>query len=115
MTTLIQNALLASTDRELRGQGGGYIIPHAPHAGQQPLLESKARFRVIVAHRRWGKNWVCIFDALRRMRQLVEEAGRERLSPRVVVWFVFPTYVLADELWQDLKRMVPAAWIERTL
>ncbi len=115
MTTSIQDALLKSTDRELQAQSGGFVISHKPHAGQLPLLQSNARFRVIAAHRRWGKNWVCIFDAMRRMRRLAEEAEREQLSPRVVVWFVFPTYILADELWQDLKRMIPAAWIERTL
>jgi hypothetical protein len=31
-----------------------------PHAGQEPVVQSKARFRVIVCGRRWGKTAICI-------------------------------------------------------
>ena len=99
-----------------------------PHAGQWPFLLSDARFRDLRAHRRWGKNWACIFDALGYNLELPDGKGRwmgrawrlarekrPNLNPKVVVWFVLPTYILGDELWTDLKAMVPSALVEKTI
>ena len=79
------------------------------HAGQErvkrELLDGPARFVCFPAHRRWGKNFLCIYDALEQSRRL---AGQKRgLNPEVMIWFVVPNYTLAEELWTDLKRMVP--------
>jgi len=105
----------ARVKADLHSAGGGYdTIDFQPHAGQRLLLDSTARFRVLVAHRRWGKNWACIWDAWEQLRILRQEE-RPLLSPKVVVWFVFPTYPLAEELWNDWKRFVPAAEVTRKL
>ena len=88
---------------------GEPVLRVQPHRGQEQFLSSGAKRRVLIAHRRWGKNWVCIMDMLRRSRTLAgSRTGTSGLllNPRVVVWFVFPTYTLADELWLDLKRMI---------
>lgn len=36
------------------------IVLRKPHSGQLPVVNSKARFRVIVCGRRWGKTAICI-------------------------------------------------------
>ncbi len=74
---------------------------------KRELLDGPARFICIVAHRRWGKNWLCIYDALTRSAELAKQ--RRGLNPEVVVWFVMPSYTLAEELWTDLRRMIPAS------
>jgi len=113
MTPSAHGLLTATVEKSLRSTSGRPLIKLQPHAGQKAVLKliaeavaAGARFFVLVAHRRWGKNWLCIHDALQQAKQLTEQPGREQLNPRVVVWFVFPTYLLADELWSDLKAMV---------
>jgi len=63
------------------------------HAGQQAVFDSKARFRVVCAGRRWGKTqlgaWLC-----------VEAAARGRGA-----WWVAPHYPIADIGWRMLKRL----------
>jgi hypothetical protein len=110
----IGDLLLQSIDQELLTPKGHWVIPQQPHAGQALVMASEARYRWLCAHRRWGKNWACIFDALNRAQVLAEQP-RRMLSPKVVVWFVFPTYILAGELWTDLHHLVPRSWVTRVL
>jgi len=93
---------------------GQPTVEYTPHAGQRLLLDSQARFRVLVAHRRAGKNWACIWDAWEKINRLRQQA-RPLLNPKVVIWFVFPTYPLASELWSDWKRFVPESEVIRKL
>ena len=74
-----------------------YAFP-ALHPGQQIVAESKARFRVVVCGRRWGKTKLGIVLALKRGL----EGGR--------VWWISPTYPLARSAWNDfaeLGRQIP--------
>ena len=72
------------------------------HKFQKLVMHSKARFRVCVAGRRWGKTQVSKIS-------LVKEAARK---PRQLVWYVAPTYQMArDIMWEDLKASIPAKWI----
>lgn len=95
---------------------GNDLLRPALHAGQQcvreKVLRVGARFVVIIAHRRWGKNWLCVKDMLEQKADLITQ-DRSQLNPPVVIWFVVPTYVLADELWMDLKRMIPQSEVAR--
>lgn len=63
-----------------------------------------ARFRVVVAGRRFGKTYLVVHELYR--------AARTGYGKRV--WFVAPTYRQAEQIaWRDLKRMIPAAAIAK--
>jgi len=67
-------------------------------------MRSKARFRVVVAGRRWGKTQVSKIS-------LVIQAAAKRNQ---LVWYVAPTYQMArDIMWDDLKASIPDKWIRK--
>ena len=74
------------------------------HKNQKIVMSSKARFRVVVAGRRWGKTQIakisCVLAAARKPNQLV--------------WYVAPTYQQArDIFWEDLKAAIPREWMRK--
>lgn len=70
------------------------------HTGQSTVFRSKARFRVLVTGRRWGKTTLDKAEA-------VSEFGTPGL-----VWYLAPTYDMARELmWDALHSTVPRAWL----
>lgn len=73
------------------------------HPKQMEVFKSKARFRVVVAGRRWGKT------ALSRV--LIITKAKERKSK---IWYVAPTYKMAKQImWSDLLDAVPKRWIRK--
>jgi len=70
------------------------------HTGQTIVHRSRARFRVLVTGRRWGKTTLDKAEA-------VSEFGTEGL-----VWYLAPTYDMARELmWEPLTHLVPREWL----
>jgi phage FluMu gp28-like protein len=67
-----------------------------PHDGQRAVLESDARFKVLMCGRRWGKSLISknisITEAL---------AGR-------VTGYVTPTYHLAKVFFDDIAKIIPS-------
>ena len=63
------------------------------HSGQLDVASSKARFKVLVAGRRWGKTrlgvWLCIAKAMQGKR----------------TWWVAPTYAMALEGWKEIRNL----------
>ena len=63
------------------------------HSGQIDVAKSNARFKVLVAGRRWGKTrlgvWLCIAKAMQ---------GKK-------TWWVAPTYSMASEGWKEIRRL----------
>lgn len=66
---------------------------HQSGGGQLAVVNSPARFKVVMCGRRWGKTvlgvWLCIRTSL--------QGGR--------TWWVAPTYKIANEGWVILKRI----------
>ncbi|MGQ9889843.1 MAG: terminase large subunit domain-containing protein [Aggregatilineales bacterium] len=62
-----------------------------PHPGQETILRSEARFRVVACGRRFGKT----------------EIGKIALLERAVrggrCWWLAPTYGMAAQVWRDLR------------
>lgn len=74
------------------------------HAKQVEVYRSKARFRVVVAGRRWGKT------ALSRVL-IITRAARKR---KAKIWYVAPTYKMAKSImWGDLLDAIPRKWIAK--
>lgn len=71
---------------------------------QADVFESDARFRVLIAGRRFGKTHL----------SAVELACAAIERPRSVCWYVAPTYRMAKEIaWDAIKRIVPRSHIAR--
>jgi len=74
------------------------------HKGQAIVWRSLARFKVVVAGRRWGKT------QLGRTEMI-----RAAALPRQLVWYVAPTYAMAKTImWPELLDAIPRAWIRKT-
>lgn len=74
------------------------------HSRQREVSINKARFKVVVAGRRWGKTFLSSLE-------LFKAALKKR---RALVWYVAPTYGMArDILWDQLIDMIPPQYIKR--
>jgi hypothetical protein len=73
------------------------------HPKQMEVYKSKARFRVVVAGRRWGKT------ALARVLIITHARVAKRK-----IWYVAPTYKMAKNImWLDLLDAIPKKWIRK--
>ena len=73
------------------------------HPKQMAVYQSQARFRVVVAGRRWGKS------ALARVLMITRARVRKRK-----IWYVAPTYKMAKQImWGDLLDAIPPRWIRK--
>ena len=70
--------------------------PWTPHAGQRPVRESDARFRIMACGRRWGKTELAAYEAADRLG-----------DPETLVWWVAPTYDIADIGFDAVKEQLP--------
>lgn len=74
------------------------------HPKQMEVYKSKARFRVVVAGRRWGKS------QLSKVLMITKAANK----PKQKIWYVAPTYRMAKQiLWTDLLDAIPKKWIKK--
>lgn len=73
------------------------------HPGQVEVYNKRARFKVIVAGRRWGKTVYA--------RTTMIKMG---VVPDRLIWYVAPTYPMAkDIMWPSLLDCVPQDWIRK--
>jgi hypothetical protein len=86
---------------------GQPLIRPEPHPGQRLFLDCDHPRRLLVAHRRFGKDWATVLDILRRIEGWRQEPHRHRLEPPIHIGVIYPTYELVDDFWGALKRMTP--------
>ncbi len=80
------------------------FVVHKFHRFQKLVHDTPARFKVIVAGRRWGKT------AFSRI-EIVTAAARK---PKQLVWYIAPTYAMAfDIMWTQLKEAIPRSYIRK--
>ena len=72
-----------------------------PHPGQRQVLDSDARFRIVGCGRRWGKTEMSAHEALRQLGE-----------PDTLVWWVAPTYDIADIGFDAVEDVIPDALID---
>lgn len=73
----------------------------SPHAGQQRVIDSDARFKIVGCGRRWGKTELSGHEALRRLGE-----------PDVLVWWVAPTYDIADIGFELCESIIPQPLVD---
>jgi len=68
---------------------------------QRDIINDPARFKIIVAGRRWGKTHLSLFDLL------INERDGAWKKPKMKNWFVSPTYRQSKNIaWNILKEIV---------
>ena len=74
------------------------------NAGQKLIADSPARFRVVIAGRRWGKTHISI----REMARIARYPDRR-------VWYIAPSYRMAKQItWDQLKsRLYDLKWVQK--
>lgn len=82
-------------------------IPYTPHAAQQKILESKTRFKTILAGNRFGKDLGGIGEGVMRFIEMDNENRPLDVNPPVLWWIVAPSMTLARQNWRDLKKLLP--------
>lgn len=71
------------------------ITTPGPHPGQQKVIDSKARFKVLMCGRRWGKSLVAMILAL------------EDMVDRKHVAYVTPEFSLGKEFFKEIHQYLP--------
>ena len=72
------------------------IVLPKPHKNQAKVLESKARFKVLMSGRRWGKSLIC------QVITCIEAMQGKRVA------YITPTYQLAKVFFDELARLMPS-------
>jgi len=86
-----------------RGPGGGRPNWTFLHKSQMQVFKSPARFKTVVAGRRWGKTQLSKLEMIKEARK----SGR-------LIWYIAPTYQMARQImWQDLIDTIPRKWIKK--
>ena len=74
------------------------------NSGQTEIVASPARFRVVIAGRRWGKTHLSI-----------REIAKAARYPNRNVWYVAPTYRMCKQIvWDNLKyKLQDLNWVTK--
>jgi hypothetical protein len=73
------------------------------HPKQMEVFQSKARFRCVVAGRRWGKTQLSKVLMISKAQK-----------PKQLIWYVAPTYKMAKQImWLALLDAIPKSWIAK--
>lgn len=73
------------------------------HPKQMEVYKSKARFRCVVAGRRWGKTQLSKVLMISKAQK-----------PNQLIWYVAPTYKMAKQImWHALIDAIPRNWIAK--
>lgn len=102
-----KNRRLSSSSKSSRPRGPANLTRRENLVLSGPQSEvflDQARFKVVVAGRRWGKTRVAI-------SKLAEAAGRKQDGN---FWYVGPTYTQSKMIvWKELKRITQPIWDRR--
>ena len=91
-------ALLSSDParaQQLLARLAPYVVK--PHAAQEPVVRSPARFKVLNCGRRWGKTKIGV-------KLMLDEA---RAKPNSLIWWVAPTYRVVKRGYRETLRQLP--------
>lgn len=84
-------------------------IIYQPHPTQWLFHKSKARTKVLVCGRRWGKDRASIMEMIWTILWLLKNRNDPTLVPQVHAWYVAPTYNMGKQAYRELdeftKRM----------
>jgi hypothetical protein len=82
-------------------------IPYSPHPAQQQIHDSTARFKLISAGNRFGKDLGSIGEGVMKFFAMENENRSIDVNPPVIWWIVAPSLTYARQNWRDLKKLFP--------
>lgn len=82
-------------------------LDYEPHYFQRLVHMSNARFKVVAAGARGGKDYCLVTEFFIRLMECANEDRPDTMIPKVMGWIIAPTEKLARQNWRDLKRVVP--------
>jgi hypothetical protein len=82
-------------------------IPYTPHEAQQKIHDSTARFKLISAGNRFGKDLCSIAEGVMKFLEMENEERSIDVNPPVLWWIVAPSMTYARQNWRDLKKLFP--------
>lgn len=80
---------------------------YTPHWGQQLVHDSDARFKVICAGIRFGKDRCSIMEAIRYFIACLNEDRDASMVPHALMWIIAPTDKVASQNWRELLNYLP--------
>lgn len=86
-------------------------IDYEPHPAQKEFHNSPARFKILTAGIRFGKDRACLMEGIAKLAEMLSENRPTSLVPRVHMWIVAPNFPLTRQIWRELKYFFPAHWI----
>lgn len=82
-------------------------LEYEPHKFQRLVHQSKARFKIIAAGARGGKDYCCVVEFFNYLIRCANEERPKTMIPKVMGWIIAPTETVARQNWRDLKRVIP--------
>jgi len=87
------------------------ILPYTPHEKQVLIHQSPARFKLLAAGSRFGKDRCMVMEFIQRFAEMLSEDRGPELVPTVYGWFVAPTYKMASQIWREFQSYFPREWV----
>lgn len=82
-------------------------IDYTPHEKQKLVHKSIARFRLINAGARFGKDRCSMMCLIEYFLKCLNEDRKTDMIPSVYAWLIAPTERIAKQNWNELKRYFP--------
>lgn len=95
---------------EVGGTKRLYLPQPLPH--QLPVLLSRARFKVVVCGRRWGKTTAGLMAVVEGHGP--RQGGFKGALDGGHVWWIAPTFGQAGQIWRDLKAALRECWADKS-
>ena len=93
----------------MKNANGGINITaeYTPHWGQQLVHDSTARFKVIDAGARWGKDRCSVMEGIKYFIDCLNEDRDSSMVPYALMWIIAPTEKVANQNWRELLHNLP--------
>lgn len=96
------------TCRMQNARGGiNVTAEYAPHWGQALVHASTARFKVIAAGARWGKDRCSIMEGIKYFIDCLNEDRDTSMVPHALMWIIAPTEKIANQNWREITHHLP--------
>jgi len=92
--------------RNARG-GINVSIEYTPHWGQKLVHDSTARFKVINAGNRYGKDRCSVMEGIDYFIQCLNEERDSSMVPHALWWIIAPLEKIANQNWRELLQYFP--------
>jgi hypothetical protein len=86
---------------------------YKPHKGQLRVHLSPARWKILSCGARWGKDRASIMEMIWTVLWLGSQPRPASLVPKVLAWYVAPTYQMARQGWRELLTITARLGIQK--